>query len=61
MTYMERLFASYMLAAAYGQCSPFLLYGRTEEQCKAGNPGPMDPAAVHRGVYDSFTDNMAIG
>lgn len=49
------------LAAAYGLCSPFLLYGGTEEQCKAGNPGPMRPAAVHGGVYDSFTDTMAIG
>ncbi|HLG64762.1 MAG TPA: penicillin-binding transpeptidase domain-containing protein [Ktedonosporobacter sp.] len=45
----------------YGQCSPLLLYSSTEEQCKAGNPGPVRPAAVHVGETDTFRDTMAVG
>jgi len=45
----------------YGQCSPLLLYSNTEEQCKAGNPGIVRPAAAHVGTIETFRDTMTIG
>lgn len=45
----------------YGQCSPLLLYSNTEEQCKAGNPGTVRPAAVHGSVTETFRDTLAVG
>ncbi len=45
----------------YGPCSPLLLYSTTEEQCNAGNPGTVRPAAVHVSATDTFRDTMAVG
>lgn len=45
----------------FGACSPFELYTTTREQCLAGNPGAIRPAAVHSGLSDAFKDSMAIG
>lgn len=45
----------------FGRCSPFLLYTTTQEQCIAGNPGVVRPAAVHGGMNDVFRDTITIG
>lgn len=43
------------------QCSPYILYTTTAEQCKAGNQGSVRPAAVHSGANDSLRDTLAVG
>ncbi|HZO74284.1 MAG TPA: penicillin-binding transpeptidase domain-containing protein [Ktedonobacteraceae bacterium] len=45
----------------FGPCSLLLLYSNTEEQCNAGNPGTVRPAAVHVTATDTFRDTMAVG
>lgn len=45
----------------FGTCSPFELYTTTQEQCQAGNPGSVRPAAVQSGITNSFKDSPAIG
>jgi membrane carboxypeptidase/penicillin-binding protein PbpC len=50
-----------MRSSEYDQCSPFRLYTMTEEQCRAGNPGPVRPAAVHGSLAETFRDSVAIG
>lgn len=48
-------------AYEFGTCSPLELYTTTQEQCRAGNSGPVRPAAVHVSANGGFKDTLAIG
>ncbi len=45
----------------FGKCSPLLLYSTTQNQCYAGNPGTIYPAAVKTGTTSDFKDSLTMG
>ncbi|HTI15307.1 MAG TPA: transglycosylase domain-containing protein [Dictyobacter sp.] len=45
----------------FGQCSSLYLYTNTTNQCYAGNPGTIYPAAAKTGTSNSFVDNWTMG
>jgi membrane peptidoglycan carboxypeptidase len=45
----------------FGKCSPLLLYSTTEQQCYAGNPGQIRPAAAKTGTTNDFKDSLTMG
>ncbi len=48
-------------AYEFGSCSPLLLYSTTVDQCNAGNPGAVRPAAATSGIMDTFRDTWTVG
>jgi membrane peptidoglycan carboxypeptidase len=45
----------------FGKCSVLYLYSTSQQQCYAGNPGPVRPAAVKTGTSNDFRDNLTVG
>lgn len=45
----------------FGKCSALFLYSNTQQQCYAGNPGMIRPAAVKTGTSQDFDDNWTVG
>lgn len=45
----------------FGKCSALYLYSNTQDQCYAGNPGMVRPAAVKTGTSNNFRDNWTVG
>ena len=45
----------------FGPCSSLYLYTNTTQQCYAGNPGKVIPAAAKTGTSNSFVDNWTMG
>jgi membrane peptidoglycan carboxypeptidase len=45
----------------FGKCSWLLLFSSTQQQCYAGHPGTIRPAAVKTGTSNNFDDNWTIG
>jgi membrane peptidoglycan carboxypeptidase len=45
----------------FGKCSALYLYSNTQQQCYAGNPGVVRPAAAKTGTSQDFMDNWTIG
>lgn len=45
----------------FGKCSALFLYSNTQQQCYAGNPGVIRPAAVKTGTSQNFDDNWTVG
>jgi membrane peptidoglycan carboxypeptidase len=45
----------------FGPCSALYLYSNTQQQCYAGNPGTIRPAAVKTGTSNDFRDNWTLG
>jgi membrane peptidoglycan carboxypeptidase len=45
----------------FGKCSSLYLYSNTQQQCYAGNPGLIRPAAVKTGTSTDFRDNWTVG
>jgi membrane peptidoglycan carboxypeptidase len=45
----------------FGPCSALYLYSNTQQQCYAGNPGIVRPAAAKTGTSDNFMDNWTVG
>jgi len=45
----------------FGKCSPLWLYSTTMNQCYAGDPGTVRPAAVKTGTTNDFKDSLTVG
>jgi membrane peptidoglycan carboxypeptidase len=45
----------------FGPCSALYLYSNSQQQCYAGNPGTIRPAAVKTGTSNDFRDNWTLG
>jgi Membrane carboxypeptidase (penicillin-binding protein) len=45
----------------FGPCSSLYLFANTTQQCYAGNPGKVIPAAAKTGTSNSFVDNWTMG
>ncbi len=45
----------------FGKCSMLYLFSTSQQQCYAGNPGVIRPAAVKTGTSQDFRDNWTIG
>lgn len=45
----------------YGQCSPIILYAASSEQCLAGQPGSIRPAAIQTSITGDFHDIWTVG
>ncbi|WP_376796889.1 transglycosylase domain-containing protein [Thermogemmatispora sp.] len=45
----------------FGKCSALYLYSNTQQQCYAGNPGVVRPAAAKTGTSENFMDNWTVG
>ncbi len=45
----------------FGKCSALYLYSNSQQQCYAGNPGQVRPAAVKTGTSNNFRDNLTVG
>lgn len=45
----------------FGKCSALYVYSNSQQQCYAGNPGVIRPAAVKTGTSQNFDDNWTVG
>jgi penicillin-binding protein 1A len=45
----------------FGKCSALYLYSGSKDDCYAGNPGVVRPAAVKTGTSTDFNDNLTVG
>ncbi len=45
----------------FGKCSSLYLYSNSQQQCYAGNPGTVRPAAAKTGTSTDFRDNWTMG
>ena len=46
---------------AFGRCSALLLYSNSQQDCLAGDPGTIRPAAVKTGTTQDFRDGWTVG
>lgn len=46
---------------AFGKCSALLLYTNSQQDCLAGDPGTIRPAAVKTGTTQDFRDGWTVG
>jgi len=45
----------------FGKCSALYLYSNSQQQCYAGIPGTVRPAAAKTGTSNDFRDNLTVG
>lgn len=45
----------------FGHCDPLQLYSSSQNDCWAGNPGSIRPAAAKTGTSNDFRDNLTVG
>ncbi|WP_165423331.1 transglycosylase domain-containing protein [Ktedonosporobacter rubrisoli] len=48
-------------SSEFGLCSPLLLYTADKDQCEAGKPGIVYPAAAKSSYVNTFRDSLTIG
>jgi penicillin-binding protein 1A len=45
----------------FGKCSMLYLFSNSQNDCYAGNPGPIRPSASKTGTTNDFRDNLTMG